>query len=527
MISEGYSPILRASVVSAAGTGLSRVMGAVRDVALSHVFGAGRASDAFWLAWTVPSVFRRFVADEGLTGALIPAVGQAEKAEGPAAARRLAGTALAALVLACTVVCVGGILAAPWLVRIFAWGFTSDPAKFELTVTLTRWLFPFVAFVSLVSYCEALLNYKGRFFVPKLAPGVVSGSIAASALFLANRFEEPVYSLVVGALVGGLVHLLICVPPLVMYWGPPIPLVTGWRTPRFRRLLREMGKVALIGLVAQANVVLLRLIASFLEEGSVTQYWYAARVVDLAQGAVAVGVGSALLPTISRDAAARNWDDFRAHFAEAVHLVAFVMLPAAGLLLALAPAIVGLLFRHCAFDAGAAARTSATLQTLVPFMLALAGINIVKKVFFALDDRASLVVVDVIGLVLTAGLGYSLSARLGVQGLGLSLSVSTSLQLLACFVILRRTMGTQLGLHELVTPVLKMALAAVPASLLAALICGAGEWDRGPASLFNWAVLATAGLAAGGVYLAATWVLDVKVLRTLISRARRSAPPGS
>ena len=526
MSSERHSPILRASVVSAAGTGLSRVMGALRDVVLSHVFGAGRVSDAFWLAWTVPSVFRRFVADEGLTGALIPAMGQAEQADGPAGARRLAGAALAALLLACTVVCVGGILAAPWLVRIFAWGFTSDPAKFELTVTLTRWLFPFVAFVSLVSYCEALLNYKGHFLVPKLAPGIVSGSIAASALFLANRFEEPVYSLVVGALVGGLVHLLICVPPLVMYWGPPIPSVSGWRTPRFRRLLGEMGKIAFIGLVAQANVVLLRLIASFLEEGSVTQYWYAARVVDLAQGAVAVGVGSALLPTISRDAAARSWDDFRAHFAEAVHLVGLVMLPAAGLLLGLAPQIVALLFRHGAFDAEAAARTSATLQMLVPFMLALAGINVVKKVFFAVDDRTSLLVVGAIGLVFTAGLGYPLSMRLGVQGLGLSLSVSASLQLLAYLAILRRTMGTRLGLPGLVTPLLKMALAAVPASLLAVLICGAGEWDRGPASLVNWVVLAAAGLAAGGAYLASAWVLDVKVLRTLLSRARRSTPPG-
>ena len=83
--------------------------------------------------------------------------------------------ALAALLVACAVVCVGGILPAPWLVKAFAWGFTRDPGKFELTVTLTRWLFPFVAFVSLVSYCEALLNYRGHFFVPKLAPGLVSG----------------------------------------------------------------------------------------------------------------------------------------------------------------------------------------------------------------------------------------------------------------------------------------------------------------------------------------------------------------
>jgi putative peptidoglycan lipid II flippase len=520
MSSERHSPILRASVVSATGTGLSRVLGALRDVVLSHVFGAGRASDAFWLAWTVPSIFRRFVADEGLTGALIPAVGQAEREEGAAGARHLAGAALAALLLAGVVICVGGMLAAPWLVEAFAYGFKSDPAKFELTVTLTRWLFPFVVLVSLVSYCEALLNYRGHFFVPKLAPGMVSGSIAAAALLLSSRFEEPVYSLVVGALVGGLAHLLICLPPLVSRWGAQMPSLSGLGTPRFQRLLREMGKVAAIGLVAQANVVLLRLIASFLEEGSVTQYWYAARVVDLTQGTVAVGVGSALLPVISRDAAARSWDEFRAHFAEAVHLVAVVMLPAAALLLGLAPAIVSVLFRHGAFDAAAADRTSATLQTLVPFMLALAGINVVRKVFFALDDRTSLVAVGAIGLVLTAGLGYPLARQLGVPGLGLSLSLSASLQLVAYLAILRQKTGTRLGLRDLVAPLLKLLAAAVPAAAVAMVICRAGRWGQGPASLANWVLLALAGIAAALAYVGLAWALDVRELRALLRRIR-------
>jgi putative peptidoglycan lipid II flippase len=496
-------------------------MGALRDVVLSHVFGAGRASDAFWLAWTVPSIFRRFVADEGLTGALIPAVGQAEREEGAAGARRLAGAALTALLLAGAVICVGGMLAAPWLVKVFAYGFTSDPGKFELTVTLTRWLFPFVVLVSLVSYCEALLNYRGHFFVPKLAPGVVSGCIAAAALLLSTRFEEPVYSLVVGALVGGLVHVLICLPSLVAHWGAQMPSLSGLGAPRFKRLLGEMGKVVAIGVVAQVNVVLLRLIASFLEEGSVTQYWYAARVVDLTQGAVAVGVGSALLPVISKDAAARSWDEFRAHFAEAVHLAAVVMLPAAALLVGLAPSIVSILFRHGAFDAGAAARTSATLQMLVPFMLALAGINIVKKVFFALDDRTSLLVVGVIGLVFTAGLGYPLSRQLGVQGLGLTLSLSATLQLVAYVMILRRKTGTRLGLRALVLPLLKLLAAAVPAAALAVLICRGGAWDRGPASVTNWVLLPVAGIVAGLTYVAVAWLLDVKELQALIRRIRR------
>jgi putative peptidoglycan lipid II flippase len=508
--------------VSAVGTGLSRVAGAFRDIVLSHVFGAGRASDAFWLAWTVPSIFRRFVADEGLTGALVPAVGQAEEAGGEAGARRLANSALAALLLACALVCVGGVLAAPWLVKAFAWGFTRDPSKFALTVTLTRWLFPFVAFVSLVSYCEALLNYKGRFFIPKLAPGIVSGSIAVAALLLGSRFEEPVYALVVGALVGGLAHVLVCIPPLVRSWGLPVPSLRGLDDSRFKRLAGEMGKVVLIGLVAQVNVVVLRLLASLLAEGSVTQYWYAARVVDLSQGAVAVGVGSALLPAISRDAAERNWERFRSHFAEAAHLVALVMLPAAALLVALAGPIVAILFQHGAFDAPSAARTSATLQALVPFMLALAGINILKKAFFALDDRNSLLAVGVLGLAFTVALGYPLSRGLGVQGLGLSLSLSATLQLVLYLAILRRRMGTRLGLGPLTLPLLKMLAASVPAATAAWAVCTAGDWGRGAASLLNWSLLAAAGVVAGGIYVASAWLMGVAPPTALIRRGGRS-----
>jgi len=303
-----------------------------------------------------------------------------------------------------------------------------------------------------------------------------------------------------------------------MRWGIPTPSLRGLREPRFRRFLFEMSKVMVIGLVAQVNVVLLRLLASLLAEGSVTQYWYANRVVDLAQGAIAVGVGSALLPAIARDAVERHWERFRAHFAEAVFLAAIVMLPAAGLLLGLAGPIVAILFLHGQFDSAAAAHTSATLQLLVPFMLALAGINIVKKAFFALEARGALLAVGAVGLLVTAGLGYPLSLRLGVEGLGLSLSISTTVQLLAYVVILRRKMGTRLGLRALVAPVSKLVVASVPAVLLAVVICGAGRWEEGPASLLNWALLAASGIVAAVVYLGVAWVLNVKELRRLLRR---------
>ena len=193
-MSEGQ--IARGALFSGIGTVGSRVLGAVRDVAIANVLGAGLASDAFWVAFTVPSIFRRFVADEGLTGALIPAVAEAEEEEGQEAARGLAGAALVTLVVAGFVLCLAGWVAAPLLVRLCAWGFVDNPEQFDLCVRLTRWMFPFVLFVSLVSWCEGLLNLRGHFFVPKLAPGVVSArspfdlvSLPSEVLALLDRLD--------------------------------------------------------------------------------------------------------------------------------------------------------------------------------------------------------------------------------------------------------------------------------------------------------------------------------------------------
>ncbi|HAN32768.1 MAG TPA: hypothetical protein DCQ06_14335, partial [Myxococcales bacterium] len=205
---------LRAVAASVLGTGLSRALGALRDVCIARIFGASGASDAFWIAFTVPNTLRRFVADEGLTGALIPAVARAETEQSQTAARQLANRVLTALLLINLVVCVAGWFGAEWLVKAFAYSFVADPEKFALTVTLTRWLMPFVAMVSLVSFCEGLLNHRRHFFVPKVAPGLVSAGIVIAALVAVDRFEHPTYALVAGVLFGGLTHVLVNLPVL-------------------------------------------------------------------------------------------------------------------------------------------------------------------------------------------------------------------------------------------------------------------------------------------------------------------------
>ncbi|MDP6934692.1 MAG: lipid II flippase MurJ, partial [Myxococcota bacterium] len=193
---------------SAAGTMLSRVAGAARDIAIANALGAGRVSDAFWIAFTVPSLFRRFVADEGLTGVMVPALSREESRADRESARKLAGAVLVALVLACVVICVLGIALAPALVRMCGWGMTRNPEQLELAISLTRWMMPFVVTVSLLSWCEGVLNLRDHYFLPKLAPALVNAGMVAAVLGLTGALGSPERALVAGLLVGGVAQVL-------------------------------------------------------------------------------------------------------------------------------------------------------------------------------------------------------------------------------------------------------------------------------------------------------------------------------
>lgn len=526
-MTRGRIDMVRGFVVSAVGTGFSRVFGALRDISISHVFGAGMASDAFWIAYTIPNIFRRFVADEGLTGALIPAVAKAEKEGGDEEGRRLAGGALTWVLLSSGLICALGMLAAPWLVKAFAYGFTDNPEQFALAAVLTRWTLPQLLFVALVSYCEGLLNHRGHFFWPKIAPGVICGFIAASAFLLADHFQQPIMALVVGVLVGGVAHLFVCLPTMIKHWGLLLPRAVSLRDARLRSFLGEMGKVVLIGLFAQINLIVLRQLASLLAVGAVSQYWNANRIVDLAQGIIAVGVSSALMPVIARDVAEQDWKSFTEDFGRAMRLAALVLVPAGALLVAIADPVTAVLFRHGEYTVDDTRVTAMMVRMMVPFMLAVAGINIVKKVYFALEDRNTLLAVGAVGVALTAAIGWGLILEMQVAGLALALSVATVVQLAIYLLILRVRLGDRLGLGALVVPMLKLCAASGPAAAAAWAICLAGRWERGPADLVNLALLTAAFVAAVAVFAALAWLLRIPELGALVRRLRRRRDPSA
>jgi len=518
-VSTPRRSLLRAFMASSVGTALSRVLGLARELALANVLGAGMVMDAFVMAFTFPGMLRRFVADEGLTGALVPAIARAEAEAGQDEAKALAGRALTALVIAGVTLSALGIALAPWLVDWVADGFKGE--KYTLTVNLTRVLFPFVAFVSLVSWAEGLLNHKDHFFIPKLAPGIVSAAVVAAVLL--NQSASPleiVWAVSWAVLIGGAAHLAVCIPPLVKHWGVIRPRMDALSDSRFRRVLGEMGKVAIIGVMAQVNTLVLRYLASHLSEGAVTWYWNATRLVDFAQGIIAVGVGSALLPAISKAAADNDGAGFRSAFNGAARLAGVLLIPAAAFILFFPEPCVALLYRHGAYTWSDVSQTASALQMLVPFMLALAGIQIIKKPFFALERRGLLIAVGTFGVALTAGLGMWLAPKMGVDGLALALSLSTVAQLLAYTVLLQRAVDGGLGLSKLFIDVSRMAIATIPAVLLAQPIIASGQWTDGP-TLINAALLLGGGVVGGLIYSVAATLLGLDTLKAVAARLRK------
>ncbi len=499
------------------------MLGAARDVAIAGFLGATIASDAFWVAFLVPNLFRRFVADEGLTGALLPALARAETEDGDAASRQLAASTLGYLLLANLALCVVGVLAARPLVLALAWSWRDDPVKMDLAVTMTQWLFPFVAMVSLVSFFEALLNHRGHFFAPKVAPGLVSAGMVVAALTLGSAFAEPVYALVVGVLVGGVVHVLVNLPPLWSRWGSiGVSLAV---TPQLRAVGREIGKVIVIGLFAQLNIIVLRQLATSLAEGSVTYYHNGTRIIDLAQGIVAVAIGSALLPNLAGSVAENAWGRFQKDLTGGLRLASFLLLPVAVVVLVWAEPICALLFRHGRYTWEDVEVTALAVRYLVPFLLALAATNIVKRVFHALDDRTTLIVVGACGVALTAALGFWLAPALGVPGLALALSLATCAQLAAYLGVLQLRLGEHVGLALLPGPWVAMTLACLPVVPVLLLLEPLGQWERGPLTWENWAVVIGGLGVAGVLYLGVARLLGIQEVSRLIeavtSRLRR------
>ncbi len=508
--------IVKAASVVGGATMVSRVLGLARDAVMAAVFGATPVADAFFVAFRIPNLMRQLFGEGALAASFVPVYTDTLEKRGQKQALRFSTDLFSSLVILLTAVAAVGVLFAPWVVRIMAYGFTPGSETFELTVILTRWMLPYMVFICAAALGMGILNSHGHFLAPALAPALLNVSIIAAALFVAPRLQVPIIALAWGVLIGGVLQLLFQVPFLASRGILP-RMTVPTLSPEIRRILIMMGPAVLGVAVYQVNILVDTLLASFLAPGSITYLWYGNRLMQFPLGVFGIALATAALPTLSAQIAEGRREDFSRTVSFSLGTTAFIGLPAALGLIALKVPIMATLFGRGAFsntDVEGAATALLFYSMGLPLFI---GIKILGRAFFALENTRTPFKAAVVALLVNIGLNLLLMGPMGHGGLALA----TSLASLINFLILGWYFTVQTGSgwldKELVREVTASLTAAVVMYFVTSAVAGRIPWfDLGIMSRVGWLL---GCLATGvGVYLFVALVLGCKGMKTLKKR---------
>lgn len=515
-------PVRLARSASVVGIAIlaSRVLGLIREQVFAASFGAGRELDAFVTAFRIPNLFRDLFAEGALSAAFVTCFTQTLAREGEERAWRLANLVVHALLVVVGAIVLVGIVAAPWVVDVIAPGFAAIPGKSELTVRLTRILFPFLLLVALAAVAMGMLNARGRFGVPAsassffnlgsivvgvlaawwLAPGYLSAvwSDAPSGAAPPGLAERAIVGMAIGTVAGGALQLLVQLPSLLRLGYRYRPLLS-FRDPGVRQVLALMGPATIGAAAVQVNVLVNSNFASQLGDGAVSWLNVAFRFMQLPIGLFGVAVGVVALPAVSRSAERADMAGFNETVVRALRLVFALCLPAGVGLAVLAPEFVGLAYEHGRFTAYDTAMAS---RALIAYAIGLAGyanIKVMVPAFYALGDARTPALISCLSIVVNAGGNWLVVNRLGGGHTGLAAvtSLVALLNFAILFVLLRRRIGRFPGLAPAVA---RLLLAAVVVAVVCFVVRGAVGWflplDAVPGRLLVVAIAVPAAAAA-------------------------------
>ena len=508
----------------------SRVLGLIRDQIFAALFGASWQMDAFITAFRAPNLLRDLFAEGALSTAFITTFSEKITKEDDAAAWRLANKVATLAAVFMTLVTLLGIWGAPVITHLMASGF--DAEKMDLTVKLTRIMFPFIALVSLAALVMGMLNAKNVFGMPAMAStffniGSIIGGLAFGRL-LDPHFGTKQYgagSLVgmsVGVLIGGLAQLVVQFPSLrrVGYHFRPD---FAWRDPGVRRILLLMGPAVIAASAVQVNVMVNGNFASHLGNGPVSWLGYAFRLMQLPIGIFGVAIGTVTLPVVSRSAAAGNTVEFRAILAKGMRLAFLLTIPSTIGLVMLARPIIGLIYERRTFTAMDTAHTAEALQLYAIGLCAYSGIKVLAPAFYAIGKRNTPMMVSFLSIAVNYGLNQVFTFYLGWGHRGLAFSTGlVALTNFALLYLLMRKQVRRLETKHMIATLAKLALAGG----VLALVCWAGQhW-----LLAGWAhqgfVLRVSFLlvtiaAAGAAFFGVALLLRIEELDDVAAMARR------
>ncbi|MEY4766956.1 MAG: murein biosynthesis integral rane protein MurJ [Pseudomonadota bacterium] len=427
------SLIKSASIVSLL-TLASRITGLVRELLIAAAFGASATTDAFNVAFRIPNLLRRLFAEGAFSQAFVPILAESRTRQGDEATHELVNAVGTVLFGALALVVVLGCLGAPVLVWAMASGL-KESGGFDAAVVMTRWMFPYIGFMSLVALAAGILNTWGRFAVPAATPVLLNLSVIGAAWGLSPLFREhgiePVYALAVGVMIGGLLQLAVQVPALLRIGMVPRLgfTLSAWRRarnhPGVGRVLKQMAPAVLGVSVAQLSLLVNTQIGSHLGAGAVSWLTYADRLMEFPTAMLGVALGVVLLPQLSRAQASGDTQQFSAMLDWGLRLVLLLALPSAVALLVFAKPLVAVLYHYGRFSAVDVQQTVLALSCYGVGLMGLVSVKVLAPGFYASQDIRTPVRIAIAVLAITQVFNLIFVPVLGHAGLALSIGLGS------------------------------------------------------------------------------------------------------
>jgi len=430
------SKLFRSSAIISAMTMISRVLGLARDAIIFNFFPAGGSLDAFLVAFRVPNLLRRMVAEGAFSLAFIPVLAEYRESRSPEDLQKLLNHVAGTLSLVLFGITVVGMILAPLLATLFAPGFllgsdttSTDASKHELTSQLLLITFPYIFFISLSAFVSSILNTFQKFAVPAFTPVLLNVVLIISAVWWAPQFEEPVKALAWGVIIGGIAQLVFQLPSLFKLGLVPKPNFKRGHE-GVQRIMKLMAPALLGSSVAQINILINTAIASLLAAGSISWLYASDRFVELPLAIIGVAIGIVILPKLSGDHINAKGKAFSETLDWAVRIGMLVSLPAMIGLMLLAKPILATVLQNGVNDWSLVEMASLSLVTYSFGLPAFILVKVLVPGFYSRQDTKTPVKIGIISIVsniiLSALIVYPWY-QMGVIGPHAGLALATAL----------------------------------------------------------------------------------------------------
>lgn len=520
--------ILKSASIITLVTIASRILGYVRDQRITYLLGTSLGADSFILAFRIPNLLRRLVAEGSMTASFIPVFTSYLTEKSKEEVWEFANHVFWTLAIVLALISVAGIIFSPFLIQAFTL-IDPEPGHWDFAIELNRIIFPYIFFIGLAALAMAILNCFHVFGLPAATPIFLNISVIVFSVGAVwSYFRHPAVALAVGVLVGGALQFLVQIPALRSK-GMNFRFRVSFMHPG----VRKVGRLMIPGFfgvgIYQVNmfVNLTFCTAAKMPEGSVTAMFIADRVMELVLGGYAIAVATAILPMMSRQAAAHNFEALKGTFAFALRIVSFITIPAMVGLMVMREPIIQVLFEHGDFDADSTRLTARALLYCALGLPAFAGVKLIAPAFYSTQDTRTPVWIAAWAFVLNFALNV-LFLKTFFQtfvngGPALATSLAGYLNFFALFVIFRLRFG-RLGTLDISVSLIKTAVASALMGVLCHAVLKLTHFEE-ITSLFPQIVLLILMIVgATAVFLGIAWVLRCPEIEEVYGVAMRKEP---